>query len=105
MTMDKPSSKEDEYFAREDALNKERIALEQLRNLEDKAKEELKKLHWMHCPKCGMDLHTITFHNVEIDRCFGCGGHFLDAGELEKLATPEHGQVMSSVLNWFKTNK
>ncbi len=102
---DKPSNAEDEYFAREDALKKQKLALEQAKAMADAKKEELKKLHFMKCPKCGMDLHAIQFRGVEIDQCFNCHGSWLDAGELEKLATPEHGAVMQSVLNWFKTTK
>ena len=100
---DKPTHAEDEYFAREDALKKQKLALDQQRAMAEQSKDALRKLHEMKCPKCGMDLHTIKFHNFDIDRCFSCGGHWLDAGELEKLAAPEHGAVMSSVLNWFKT--
>src|SRR2546426_10991404 len=103
MTIERPSHSEDEYFAREDALKKQKLALEQQRRLQQQQKEELKKLHYMHCPKCGMELHAINFRGLEIDRCFNCHGTWLDAGELEKVATPEHGQVMASVLNWFKS--
>ena len=99
---DKPSHSEEEYFAREDALKKQRLAIDGQRTMLAHQKEELKKLHFNHCPKCGMELQTIKFHNVDLDRCFGCGGHWLDAGELEKLAAPEQGAVMGSVLNWFK---
>jgi uncharacterized protein len=102
MATDKPSNTEDEYFAREDALKKQKLALEQQKAMAQKQKEELKKLHFMRCPKCGMELQAIKFRGVELGRCFSCGGHWLDAGELEKVAEPEHGKVMGSVLNWFK---
>jgi hypothetical protein len=45
-----------------------------------------KELHWMHCPKCGSDLEEFVFRGVKIDKCFGCGGVYLDDGELEQLA-------------------
>jgi hypothetical protein len=107
MTKDfeKPSHSEDEYFAREDALKKQKLALEQQKRIAAQQKEELKKLHFMHCPKCGMELHTITYRGVDIDRCFNCGGHFLEAGELEKLAAPDQAPVVSAILNWFKPSK
>ncbi|MBK6916071.1 MAG: zf-TFIIB domain-containing protein [Deltaproteobacteria bacterium] len=40
----------------------------------------------MHCPKCGMELSEITFRGVKVDKCFACGGVWLDDGELEELA-------------------
>ena len=102
---DKPSRSEEEFFAREDALKKQKLAQEQQRQLADAHKAELKTLHYMHCPKCGMELHTISFRGFAVEQCFGCHGTWLDAGELEKLAQPEHGAVMSSVLNWFQSGK
>ena len=101
---DKPSMSEEEYFAREDALKKRKLALEQQRQLAETRKEELKKLHSMHCPKCGMDLQAINFRGIEVDHCFNCGGYFLDAGEMEKLAEPQQGAIVCSILNWFRTD-
>ena len=46
----------------------------------------LRALHWMRCPKCGLLLDEITFRGVKVDKCFGCGGVYLDDGELEQLA-------------------
>ena len=97
----KPSSTEDEYFAREDAEKKRKIALEQQKKLAQSERDELKKLHYMHCPKCGMQLQPIRFHQIEIDRCFSCHGTWLDQGELEKVAGPEGGRIMSSILGLF----
>jgi hypothetical protein len=42
--------------------------------------------HWMRCPKCGKPLREENLHGVMIDRCTGCGGIYLDKGELELLA-------------------
>ncbi len=102
---DKPSNTEDEYFAREDIEKKRKLALQQAAELEQKRKDELKKLHWMKCPKCGMDLHTLQKGKVEIDTCFNCHGVFLDAGELEQIlgsGSEQSGTVMKAVLNLFK---
>ncbi|MCA9654851.1 MAG: zf-TFIIB domain-containing protein [Myxococcales bacterium] len=54
--------------------------------LSDEERDELRARHWMHCPKCGMTLDEITFRGVKVDKCFGCGGVYLDDGELEQLA-------------------
>jgi hypothetical protein len=99
----KPNSIEEEYFAREEALKKQKLAAEQAQKLAEEQKKQLKALHWMHCPKCGMELQTVTFRGVEIDRCFGCNGVWLDEGELEKLASGDEkkGAVVRSILNLF----
>ncbi len=49
-------------------------------------RDALRQQHWMRCPKCGMTLDEITFRGVKVDKCFGCGGVYLDDGELEQLA-------------------
>ncbi len=54
--------------------------------LDDTQRAALRELHYMHCPKCGASLQEIVFRGVRIDKCFGCGGVFLDDGELEELA-------------------
>ena len=40
----------------------------------------------MHCPKCGSALDEIMFRGVRVDKCFACGGVWLDDGELEELS-------------------
>jgi len=97
-------SNEEEYFARENAEKLRKLALEQTRALAQAQKEELKALHWMHCPKCGMELQTVQFRGLDIDRCFSCGVTVFDAGELEKLGITEEttGTVMKSILNIFR---
>ncbi len=39
----------------------------------------------MDCPSCGNAMITLELADVEIDHCVGCGGIWLDAGELELL--------------------
>jgi Zn-finger nucleic acid-binding protein len=39
----------------------------------------------MDCPKCGAEMDLLTYGGVEIDRCTGCGGIWLDAVEPERL--------------------
>ncbi len=38
------------------------------------------------CPRCREPLVAFEFEGVEIDRCVGCAGTWLDAGELETIA-------------------
>lgn len=39
----------------------------------------------MDCPACKNAMITLELADVEIDHCVGCGGIWLDAGELELL--------------------
>lgn len=82
----KPTNKEDEYFAREEAIKLRKLALQQRQQMNQEEKDQLKKAHWMHCPKCGMEMNTIVINTVEVDKCFNCGGIYLDEGELEKVS-------------------
>ena len=98
----KPSSSEEEYFVREDAEKKRKLALQAKREKEAAELKRLKDLHFMHCPKCGMQMQEIKYRGVDVDVCFACKGIFLDEGELEHLEKPESRGVMTSILNWFK---
>ena len=101
-TPGKPSNSEDEYFVREDAEKKRRLAQQAKKDKEAAELKRLKDLHWMRCPKCGLEMHEVKFRGVDVDVCFSCNGIFLDAGEIEQLEKPESRGVMSSILNWFK---
>jgi hypothetical protein len=101
-TPGKPSSSEEEYFVREDAEKKRKLALQAKRDHEAQELKRLKDLHWMRCPKCGLQMHEVKLRGVDVDVCFSCSGVFLDQGELEHLQKPESKGVMSAILNWFK---
>jgi Zn-finger nucleic acid-binding protein len=101
----KPSSAEEEYFAREEAEKLRKLALDVKRQTAADELERLKKQHWMRCPKCGLELHTIHMRNVDVDACMSCGGLWLDRGEIEKMEkAPAHG-AMAAFLNWFKPER
>ncbi|RKH56556.1 zf-TFIIB domain-containing protein [Corallococcus aberystwythensis] len=106
LSPEKPSHNEDDYFAREEIEAKRKLALQQSQEMAVHQRESLKQLHYMKCPKCGMDLQTLKQGNVELDSCFNCHGVWLDAGELEQVIKQHghegSGKVMSAVLNLFK---
>ena len=85
----KPSQKEEEYFARMEFDRKKKAAVEQRARMVAEDKQRLKELHHMHCPKCGMDLVTIDYKGIAIDRCTGCEGIWLDFGEMEEITKLE----------------
>jgi hypothetical protein len=83
------------YFAQKD---RELIA-----QLREKDQQELERavleLCSMRCPKCGRKLEEIVYQKVRIDRCTGCGGVWLDPGELEALAPEEHTSWFGELLS------
>ena len=89
MSPQKPRDKEEEYFLKVEAQRLKEQA-EKVRRAKAEAElEQLKALHWMRCPKCGMELKEITYRQIRIDKCFACGGVYLDDGELEAVAASE----------------
>ena len=87
--IDKPSKAEDEYFARQELERRKKWAQEQAAKMATDEREKLKQLHFMKCPKCGMDLKEIELHGVKVDQCSNCGGIFFDAGELDQMSKKE----------------
>lgn len=99
---DKPSKAEDEYFARQELERRKKWAQEQASKMATDEKEKLKQLHYMKCPKCGMDMKEIELHAVKVDQCPNCGGIYLDAGEMEQLTKHEDSGVMGRVFSIFR---
>jgi uncharacterized protein with PIN domain len=93
---------EDEYFVREDAEKKRKLAVKLQKETQAAELARLKALHYMRCPKCGLPLQEVKSHGVDVDVCFSCNGVFLDAGELEQIVKHEGHGVMDAILNWFK---
>jgi len=85
----KPSEKEEEYFARMDFERKKKLEEEKHMKLKEQEKKRLKELHYMRCPKCGMELIEIDYKGIRIDKCSSCEGIWLDAGELETISRLE----------------
>ena len=102
MGIDKPSSQEEEYFAKLECERKKRLAEEQENKLKEGERARLKELHWMRCPKCGMELVEIDYRGVRIDKCASCAGVWLDAGELEQVAEGEKSGFLGSFLRTSK---
>lgn len=85
----KPSEKEDEYFYRLEFEQRRKAEEEKSARLKEEEKSKLKELHYMHCPKCGQNLIEINYKNIPVDKCSGCDGVWLDAGELEQISNME----------------
>jgi hypothetical protein len=81
----KPSSKEEEYFARVEFEKKKAAEEEKSKKLADGERKKKKELHFMKCPKCGMGLIEIDYKGIKVDKCSACEGIWLDYGELETV--------------------
>jgi len=85
------SSKEEEYFLKTEAEKLRKLAEQHEQEMAEAEKKYLKEMHFMKCPKCGMDLKEIEFRGILIDKCFSCGGIYFDDGEVEQLIAQEGG--------------
>lgn len=99
MATNKPSTSEDEFFAREDAERKRKLSLEQTKALAASERDRLQKLHHMHCPECGLKLQQLALHGVMVSKCFNCHGVFLNGADLEKMVGEEG--YWSRLLHFF----
>jgi len=86
---EKPSEREEEYFVKKEFERLRKIEQEKHAKLAEKEKEKLKELHYMRCPKCGMELIEIRYKGIRVDECSECEGIWLDAGELEIVSKLE----------------
>ncbi len=107
MSLDKPSKPEDEFVAAEEVEAKRKLAFQQGQLLAQQQREALKKLHYMKCPKCGFDLHSLDEGQLRLDTCFNCHGVWMDAGQLAKLKAQgaqlhHRTALVDSILNLFK---
>jgi hypothetical protein len=82
----KPSEKEEEYFIRMEFEKRRKVEEEKQRKLAEEEKKKLRDLHYMKCPKCGMELIEIDYKGIKVDKCSSCEGIWLDAGELESIS-------------------
>lgn len=89
----KPSEKEEEYFARQMFETKQKVEQEKQQNLAEAERQKAKELHFMKCPKCGMNLVEIDYKSIRVDRCSSCEGIWLDTGELARIVKLEKGAL------------
>lgn len=81
----KATESEEEYFARLEFEKRKKAEQEKQQSLAAAEKKKRKELHYMKCPKCGMELIEVDYKQVKIDKCSSCDGVWLDAGELEAV--------------------
>jgi uncharacterized protein len=86
MMAGKPSEREEEYFARMEFEQKKKTEEARQKQMAEGEKKMLKELHYMKCPKCGMELIEIDYKGITVDKCSGCAGIWFDAGEVEAVS-------------------
>ena len=99
----KPSQAEEEYFARVEAQLRREMADKRQAQMQEEERQQQRTLHFMRCPKCGMQLEEIAFGDVRVDKCFSCEGIWLDKGEMETIQQKEPG-FMGRLLNVFRSS-
>lgn len=99
--MVKPSEKEDEYFTRIELERRKKMEEEKLKKVAEEERKTLRELHYMRCPKCGMDLSEVEYKGIRVDKCSQCNGVWLDAGELEAVSRLEK-TTLEKLLSLFK---
>ena len=98
-----PSDSEQEYFLKLEIEKLRKAQEERAAKLKEEEKQKTKELHWMKCPKCGSDLAEIEYRKVKVDYCGGCGGSFLDKGEIaELLRLDESEHILAKFMKVFK---
>jgi hypothetical protein len=101
MTTQKPHEAEEEYFARLEVEKKCKVAEKKRSELVKQEVAELKKTHHRHCAECGHELETVVFKGMSVNKCFCCGGAFLDKEAFQKLCG-EDSRFLNLFLEIFR---
>ena len=54
------------------------------------------------CPRCQLRLVPVAVGSVEVDRCEGCGGLFLDSGELPAILRARRRNPVARLRSWLR---
>ena len=82
---------EEENFARMEYERRKKVEEERQNQLAVEEKKRLRELHFLRCPKCGMQLLEIDYKGIKVDKCSECEGIWLDAGEMDAISKLEKG--------------
>ena len=74
---------ENQYF-----YNLEKELIEKIK--EDTEEKLIRKYCKNRCPKCGDKIEPMTFREVPLDKCPGCGGVWMGPNDLSILAEKDH---------------
>ena len=103
MNMDKEQKKqEDEYFARIEFERRQKQLKEKQHQMEKEEEKKIKELHWMRCPKCGMEMIEVDFEGIKVDKCSSCLGIYFDDGEVAQLVDKDNPGFLGRLSSFFK---
>ena len=97
----RPTPEENLHIARIEAELLRQKSEERRARMLAEERERERQLHFMKCPKCGMQLQEVDFGEVHVDKCFSCEGMWLDQGELERIRDKDAG-FFSQLLDLFR---
>ena len=86
-----PSGQEEEYFAKQEFERRKKVLADQEGRAAEGERQRILAVARNRCPKCAASLVTITYRNVELDKCSSCEGLWFDCGELDKVLAEEGG--------------
>src|SRR3989304_2392725 len=95
-----PSGQGEEYFARQEFERRKKALAEQESRAAEGERERILAVARNRCPKCAAPLVTITYRNVELDKCSSCEGLWFDCGELDQ-GLAQAGGVLGGVVRVF----
>lgn len=89
---------ENQYFYKEEQ--------EKIEKLRQETREQLIRSHCRNrCPKCGDEIQPMTFRDVPLDKCPGCGGIWLGPKDLKTLAEKDHRTWFDSGSAWRRNER
>ena len=94
--MTRPSENEEEYILRQEMERRREAVMAKQAELADEERAKQKSLHWMRCAKCGAELQEVEFRGVKVDKCFSCGGVYLDAASSSSWRAGRAGSTRCS---------
>ena len=92
---------EEGYFSRLDVEKKHKLAMEMRAELAAEELENLRRLHHMHCASCGWEMETIIYQGIPIQKCFNCGGAFMEEEAFSKICGKD-SKFIQSLIDLFK---
>lgn len=93
---------EEEYFARIEFERRQQQVADKQKQMQQDEKQRLKDLHWMRCPKCGMEMIEIDFEGIKVDKCSTCLGLYFDDGEVAHLVNKNKPGFLGRLSSLFQ---
>jgi len=87
----KPTQLEEEYFARLEFERRRNALKERETQGAEEERQRILAVARGRCPRCAGELIPVPFRGVELDKCSGCQGVWLDFGELDQVVAEDPG--------------